>query len=165
MSEFRHLEAQPTPPGRRRGSIRLSDDEAWEVVRSAHTGIVTSLRRDGAPVALPVWFVVEDRVIWLSTLASSKKVTRLRNNPNASFLVESGERWAELRAVHLSCTARIVEGDKVAWVDAQKATKYAAYQTARAQLPARTRDHYGARRVAISLHSDPRILSWDNSRI
>jgi hypothetical protein len=63
-----------------------------------------------------VWFVVEDRWVWLSTPISSKKVARLRNNRRCGFLGESGECWAEREAVHLMCTATIVEGDKAAWV-------------------------------------------------
>ena len=40
---------------------RLTADEAWREIASAHTGILTTLRRDGMPIALSVWFVVEDR--------------------------------------------------------------------------------------------------------
>jgi len=32
---------------------RLSPEEAWAVVEASHTGIFTSLRRDGVPIALP----------------------------------------------------------------------------------------------------------------
>src|SRR5437588_12749206 len=95
--------------GRRvRPTIRLARDEAWEVVAAAHTGIFTSLRGDGTPISLPVWFVVEDRIIWLSTPATAKKVIRVRNNSRTSFLIESGERWAKLKALHLTCGATIV---------------------------------------------------------
>jgi hypothetical protein len=146
-------------------SIRLSRDEAWAVIAQTHTGIFTTLRRDGTPISLPVWFVVEDQVIWLSTPLSSKKVTRVRNNPQSSFLVESGRRWAELLAVHMSCVASIVEGDRTAWVDAEKAKKYEADRTERSALPSTTRGYYEADRVAIRLDPSDRVLSWDNSRI
>ena len=146
-------------------SVRLTVDEAWEVVAAAHTGIFTSLRRDGTPISLPLWFVAADRTIWLSTLLSSKKVTRVRNNPRTSFLVESGERWAELAAVHLTCTATVVEGNEVAWVEAEKARKYGAFRTPRHEMPDRTRNHYEGARVAIRLDADARVLSWDNSRL
>ena len=36
--------------------VRLDDDEAWAELDAAHTGILTTLRRDGWPVSLPVWF-------------------------------------------------------------------------------------------------------------
>ncbi len=151
--------------GSPRPSVRLDPPTAWEVVRQAHTGIFTSLRADGWPVALPLWFVVEGEVIWLSTLRSSKKAVRVRHDPRTSFLVESGLRWAELRAVHFSCTATVVEGERAVWVDDQKAAKYEGFGTRRRELPAASRDHYAAERVAIRLIPDERFLSWDNARV
>ena len=46
-----------------RRSFRLSDEEIWEFVTNAHTGIMTTLRRDGVPIAMPLWFAVVDRAI------------------------------------------------------------------------------------------------------
>ena len=43
----------------------MTTDEAWGVLASAHTGIFTSLRHDGVPVSLPVWFVALDRRVYL----------------------------------------------------------------------------------------------------
>lgn len=76
--------------------IRLTADEAWNVIADAHTGILTTLRRDGTPIALPVWFVAEDRTIVIMTPAGTKEISRVTHDPRASFLVESGKRWAEL---------------------------------------------------------------------
>ena len=41
-------------------SVRLDNDEVWAFVSTAHTGIFTSLRRDGFPVPVPTWFVALD---------------------------------------------------------------------------------------------------------
>jgi nitroimidazol reductase NimA-like FMN-containing flavoprotein (pyridoxamine 5'-phosphate oxidase superfamily) len=90
-------------------TIRLTSDEAWEAVGAAHTGILTTLRRDGMPIALPVWFVVDDRSIALMTPAGTKKIARIRHDPRASFLVESGEQYTELRGIHLTGRVELVE--------------------------------------------------------
>src|SRR5260370_10621799 len=90
-------------------SIRLTPDEAWDVLGRAHTGILTTLRADGAPVTLPVWFVVLDQTICFRTPSRAKKVARIRRDPRASFLVESGPRSAHPRAVHSSCPADILD--------------------------------------------------------
>ena len=58
-------------------TIRLTVDEAWEAVESAHTGILTTLRHDGMPIALPVWFVADDRSVALMTPAGTKKIARV----------------------------------------------------------------------------------------
>jgi len=91
-------------------SIRLSDDEAWAVIEAAHTGILTTLRTDGRPITLPVWFVVTDRTVCLTTPATSKKVRRIRRDPRASFLLESGREWRALAGVHLSGRMQEVAG-------------------------------------------------------
>ena len=145
--------------------VRLSEDEAWAVVGSAHTGILTTLRTDGSPIALPVWFVTLDGAVFVSTPAGSKKVARIRRDPRASFLVESGERWDELEAVHLSCRASIVDEDElvdriVAAIDA----KYSSVRTDPADMAPRTREHY-ADRIFLRLDPEGRVLSWDNRRL
>jgi PPOX class probable F420-dependent enzyme len=145
--------------------VRLSDDEAWAVIEGAHTGVFTTLRRDGVPIALPVWFVVLDRTICLAAPSSTKKVARIRHDPRASFLVESGERWAELQAVHLTGRAELVEDETLrARIAAALDGKYAAFRTSRAAMPDATRGHYAAV-THLRLRPDGRIISWDNRRI
>ena len=146
-------------------SVRLSADEAWAVLEGSHTGIFTTLRRDGMPIALPVWFVVLDRTICVSAPSRTKKLQRLRHDPRASFLVESGEKWAELEAVHLTGTVEFVEdqADIERIADAIQ-TKYAPFQGDRSAMPERTREHY-AGRTFLRLVPDERIISWDNRRI
>jgi PPOX class probable F420-dependent enzyme len=146
-------------------SIRLSPDEAWEVIDASHTGILTTLRADGSPVTLPTWFVVLDRTICMSTPSQTKKVRRIRRDPRASFLVESGLRWAELCAVHVSGRIDVVE-DETTMVRISGALddKYASFRTAQAAMPEATKDHY-ASRTFLQLVPGGRILTWDNSRI
>ena len=146
-------------------SVRLAPDEAWSVVEAAHTGILTTLRADGRPVALPVWFVVLDRTVCMSAPTRTKKVARIRHDPRASFLVESGERWAELEAVHLDGRVEIVEDPAVEpAIAAAVEAKYAAYQTPSAAMPAETRARYDGR-TFLRFVPEGRILSWDNRRI
>ncbi|MGH7336515.1 MAG: pyridoxamine 5'-phosphate oxidase family protein, partial [Myxococcota bacterium] len=77
--------------------VRLTDEEVWEFLATAHTGILTTLRRDGTPIALPMWFVALDRAVYLRTLVGSKKMARIRRDPRVGFVAESGLRWAELK--------------------------------------------------------------------
>jgi nitroimidazol reductase NimA-like FMN-containing flavoprotein (pyridoxamine 5'-phosphate oxidase superfamily) len=147
-------------------NVRLTPDEAWAVVAAAHTGIFTSLRRDGFPISLPLWFVVLDRRIYVSGPASAKRVARVRRDPRVSFLVESGLRWAELRAVHLTGRARVVtEPGMFARVAAALDAKYGAFRTRRSAMPAATRAHYEVELATIEITPDAHILSWDNARL
>jgi nitroimidazol reductase NimA-like FMN-containing flavoprotein (pyridoxamine 5'-phosphate oxidase superfamily) len=147
-------------------SVRLSDDEAWALVEQAHTGVFTSLRRDGTPVSLPVWFVVLERHVYFSGPAHTKKLLRVHHDPRAAFLVESGERWAELMGVHLTGRARIVtDGELLARVAAALDATYATFRTPRAEMPEVTRANYEVETATVELTPDARVLSWDNSRL
>ncbi|WP_293001808.1 pyridoxamine 5'-phosphate oxidase family protein [Mycobacterium sp.] len=145
--------------------IRLTEDEAWEVVQSAHTGILTTLRRDGVPIALPVWFAVDDRTITLTTPSTTKKIARVRRDPRASFLVESGEKYVELQGVHLTGRIEIVDdADAKARIQASVDAKYAAFRPAAGALPAKAQAFY-AQQAYLRFVPDARILTWDNARL
>ncbi|MEO7427796.1 MAG: pyridoxamine 5'-phosphate oxidase family protein [Acidimicrobiales bacterium] len=153
-----------TEPTRR--GVRMTAEEAWAFIEEAHTGIFTTLRRDGVPIALPVWFATLDRRIYVVT--RGKKVLRAEHDARCSFLVEAGERWAELQAVHLTCRASIIEPDEdlARRIGEQISTKYAAFRTASSQMPAATKEHYTkASGTTLELVPDDRILSWDNNHL
>ncbi len=148
-------------------SVRLTPEEAWSVIEASHTGIFSSVRADGVPVALPVWFVALDRCIYMRTPARSKKVARVRRDPRSSFLVESGERWAELEAVHLTGQADVLldEGEVASRVNELFTAKYDSFRTAPASMAADTRDHYAVSKAVIRFVPDDRIVSWDNRKL
>ncbi len=147
-------------------SVRMTDEEAWAELEAAHTGIFTSLKRDGWPVSLPVWFVVLDGAIYLRTPERSKKVSRIRNDSRGTFLVERGERWAELAAVHVPVRATLVDDpSEQEKVQALMAEKYAAFRTVRREMPDATKAHYGSQRAVIRLTPEGRFLTWDNAKL
>lgn len=147
-------------------SVRLSADEAWEVIERAHTGILTTLRRDGTPISLPVWFAALDRRVYVSGPAHTKKFGRVRRDPRVAFLVEAGTRWVELVGVHLTGTAHVVEDPGLlARVQEALEAKYSAFRIDRADMPDATRAHYEAGTTTIEIEPDDRILTWDNARL
>lgn len=147
-------------------SVRLDRDEAWDRIATAHTGIVTSLRRDGMPISTPMWFCVVDGAVHFRTPAASKKASRLRHDPRVGFLVEGGQRWAELWAVHLAGRAVVVEDESVITrVGDALHEKYATFRTPRTEMPDATRSHYERPFVVIRIDAEERIVSWDNARL
>lgn len=154
-----------TPEKKKRG-VRLAPEEAWEMVTNSHTGIYTTLKKDGTPIALPVWYVVLDNIIWMSTPERSKKVTRIKNNSRSSFLVESGELWRELKAVHLTGTSDMPEvSDELAQrIREAMDVKYGAYRTKTSAMPDSAKAAY-AKSVTIRFAPDERIVSWSNAQI
>jgi nitroimidazol reductase NimA-like FMN-containing flavoprotein (pyridoxamine 5'-phosphate oxidase superfamily) len=147
-------------------SVRMTEDEIWDFLRDGHTGIFATLRSDGVPIMRPIWFAVIDRCVYVQT--RGKTLTRVRNDSRASFLVEAGERWAELRAVHLTGTAEIVDPspELAAAIRAEMDRKYAPYRTAQSAMPEATRGVYQqAQRATVRLTPDTRVLNWDNRKL
>jgi nitroimidazol reductase NimA-like FMN-containing flavoprotein (pyridoxamine 5'-phosphate oxidase superfamily) len=149
-----------------RPSVRMSDDEAWQMVERSVNGTLTTLKRDGRPVALPVWFVALDRRIYITT--RGRKLQRIRRDSRCSFLVEAGERWADLRAVHLECHGQVIEPDDELQerITSAMDAKYRTLRTDRASMPSATRDHYrSAPGGIIELRVDGKVLTWDNRKL
>ena len=148
--------------------ISMSDDEAWDFIEKGHTGVFATLRRDGWPVALPLWFAVHGRRIYLGTPSQSMKLRRIAHDDRGSFLVETGEKWAELAAVHLPVRATVLDAEADAEEMEQAgrlfAEKYAASRTSTKSMPKATSKHYSSQRI-IRLDPAGPALSWDNSRI
>ena len=144
----------------------MSPDECWAMLESSINGTLVTLRKDGRPIALPVWFVVLDHKIYIRT--RGKKLTRLRNDRRCAFLVEDGERWADLRAVHLECDGRVIEAAAVLArrIAAAMEEKYAAYRTAGEAMPAATREYYTkAAGGIVELEPVGKLLNWDNRKL
>jgi nitroimidazol reductase NimA-like FMN-containing flavoprotein (pyridoxamine 5'-phosphate oxidase superfamily) len=147
-------------------TVRLSDDEAWQFLAASPTAIVTTLRRDGFPVALPVWFVVIDREVYVRTPSSSKKALRVRHDDRAGVLVESGERWAELKAVSFTARANEVSDDlRRTQVLELLGEKYRGRRQSRSTLPAATVRHYETAETIIRFVPEGRLLTWDNAKV
>lgn len=58
----------------------MSDDKLAPFANQKYIS-VESYRKNGTPVATPVWFVEADKVFYIYSLASAGKVKRIRNNP------------------------------------------------------------------------------------
>jgi hypothetical protein len=146
--------------------VLLSDDEAWAELERAHTGILTTMRRDGMPVTLPTWFVVLDRRVYVRTPAKTRKVSHVQRDPRATFLVERGERWAELCAVMIYATTTVhTDGPLAARVLTALHDKYGGFRTESTALPDATRAHYGGATVVLELTPTEPLVTWDNAKI
>lgn len=146
--------------------IQFTDDEERLFLSTMHTGIVTTLRQDGWPISLPVWFAHLDGAIYLRTPARSKKVVRVRNDDRACFLVEAGEAWAELHAVvWLGRLIEVTDELERERAGSTITAKYAAFSMAPAKMPEASRQHYGRSDVMYQMRPDERRLTWDNRKL
>jgi nitroimidazol reductase NimA-like FMN-containing flavoprotein (pyridoxamine 5'-phosphate oxidase superfamily) len=144
----------------------MDSEELWAWVSDSHTGIFITVRRDGTPIALPLWYVVIDRKLY--THSGGKKLARIRHNDRASVLIESGVRWVDLKAVHMTGRIRALDPSEARWDEVRDAldAKYAAFRPAADRMPASTAQKYASDgRVYLEFTPDDRILNWDNSKL
>lgn len=145
--------------------LTLNDNERSSLLDDAHTGILTTLRSDGRPVTLPVWFAHLDGEIYVRTPAQTAKVKRIRRDTRGSFLVEHGLKWTELTALHLDVRVSVVEdADTAARAEQAIDAKYAGYALAREDMPAPVAAHY-ADSVVLRLEPVGKPLSWSNTKL
>lgn len=83
---------------------------------------ITSFRRDGTPVATPVWFVRDGGRLLVHTGADSYKVKRIRRNPSVRIAVCSAR--GALRGEPVPATAELLPNSTVALAERLMADKY-----------------------------------------
>lgn len=85
---------------------------------------LTTFRRDGTPVATPVWFAVDGDTVVVTTEAATGKVKRLRHDPEVRLVPCDARGRVKAGAVELAGTARELDGDDAARAEAVLARKY-----------------------------------------
>ena len=62
--------------------------EAASRVSKARIGWLTTLRPDGSPHTTPVWFVFDEKSIWIATGHRNVKVANVRSDPRVSIAID-----------------------------------------------------------------------------
>lgn len=149
----------------RRDEITMSTDEIRDFLDSARTMILTTIGPDGVPDPVAMWFVLRDGEIWMRTYAKSQKVTNVRRDPRVAILVESGDRYAELKGVQISGRLELSDDiDTICDIAAALLVKYEGLDPAHVEA---TREAYrptAVKQVAMRLVPD-RTVSWDHAKI
>jgi len=146
--------------------VAFNEEELWQFLEDSHTGILTTLRADGWPLAVPVWFTAHEHRVYVQTPARTRKVAHVRRDPRVCFTAEAGEAWAELRAVVLTGTAEIVpDGEEKDRAMSRVSEKYGKFRLAASKTPAVTTRFYDVEAAVIRIVPDPRQLSWDNRKL
>ena len=81
---------------------------AQEIISSRYVRL-TTYRKDGTPVATPVWHVPLDGELWIVTEAASGKVKRIRNNPRVTVAPCSLRGTVAPDAPTATGTARVLD--------------------------------------------------------
>ncbi len=77
----------------------MTDAELAAFLDEQRTVIVATNGRDGWPHLMPLWYTVRAGELWAWTYARSQKVRNLERDPRATWQVEAGTSYEELRGV------------------------------------------------------------------
>jgi len=69
---------------------RMKPEVLEEYLEEPYTGVIATLRRDGRPYTVPVWWLWKDGAIWLTGTYSRVWCKQLLRDPRASLCIESG---------------------------------------------------------------------------
>lgn len=71
---------------------RMKPDDLAEFLRQPHIGVLASLRRDGRPYTVPIWFLHDDAdTFWITGTYERVWCRQLLADPRASLCVEATE--------------------------------------------------------------------------
>lgn len=94
---------------KRRNQIAMTDEEMQAFLEEMRTLQVATIDHDGYPHLVAMWYALFDKEVVFWTYAKSQKAVNLRRDPRLTCLVESGERYEELRGVQIKGRADIVD--------------------------------------------------------
>ena len=68
---------------------RMASDVLEEFLRQPHIGVLASLRRDGRPYTVPIWWLWHEEAFWLTGTTSRVWCRQLQHDPRASLCIEA----------------------------------------------------------------------------
>lgn len=82
--------------------VRMGADKLAELANHKYINLET-YRKNGQPVSTPVWFMIDNNLIYVVTSSDTGKAKRLRNNPDvrimpSGFRGEPKGEWIEGKA-------------------------------------------------------------------
>ena len=148
-----------------RASIALTESEVDALLRAARTLVLVTNGPDGVPDPVPMWFVVDEGgTVWMRTYAASQKVLNLVRDPRFAALVETGDRYVELRGAQLSGTVALVEDlDTICEVFAGLMVKYEGLDPEHVDSVKAAYRERAPKQRALRLDVT-KVVSWDHGK-
>lgn len=146
----------------RRKLISMTPEEIQAFLQERHTLQVATIDHDGYPHLVAMWYVLFNDQIAFWTYAKSQKAINLRRDPRLTCLVESGQRYDELRGVQVKGQAILYDDlETVQHLGELIWERYAGplTESTRPMITAQA-----AKRVAIVVRPIE-IASWDHRKL
>jgi PPOX class probable F420-dependent enzyme len=149
----------------RRDQIRMTDAELAGFLDEQRTLILATVGHDSWPHLMPLWYTVRDGEPWAWTYARSQKVKNVERDPRATWQVEAGESYEQLRGVMVK--ARVELHRDLPTVAAFGVELFERY-TATSPLAPEVRTMIEAqapKRVAMRMVAAEPAVTWDHAKL
>lgn len=146
-------------------ALTMSAAEIAEFISDHGAAVLTTLRADGRPVPLPVWYIAEGGALYFQAPNRTRKVGNMERDPRVAVLIEDGVRWEHLRGVLVQGAAEPVtdETERLRLLAAFDAL-FADLKVPPDRLPPKMAARYDDTAVfRVALPSQP--ASWDNRKV
>ncbi len=111
-----------------------------------------------------MWYAVDGDDVIMTTYGKSQKAMNLRRDPRATFMLEAGATYDQLRGLMMRGRAEIIEDvDKVAEVLLKVGAKMSGNASMTAAQNEAVRKQ-ASKRIAIRFHPE-KIASWDHRKL
>ena len=147
-------------------NIRMSETEIRAYLQEGHTMTLVTNGPNGYPHAVAMFYAMdEDLTIKFASYASSQKVKNTERDSRVTLMVESGEKYNELRGV-------MIEGDAIITTDLDETVATMVEANADtgsplpdvSQIPEDVKIKMAGKRVLIKV-KPRRFISWDHGKL
>ncbi len=89
--------------------VSLADPAIQQFLSNKDVVSLSTLQKDGAPLAMPMWFLADPTCLYMISVANTQKVRNMRRDPRVCVVAESGTPGAEIRGVTIQGHVEFLE--------------------------------------------------------
>ena len=89
--------------------MSLGEDRIQRFLGTKEVVVLATLRADGAPLAMPMWFVHDSAQLTMISVAGTQKVRNLRRDPRVCVVAESVSESGAIRGVTVQGGAEFLD--------------------------------------------------------
>src|SRR5262247_361905 len=143
----------------RRRQIRLSPDEQAVFFRERKKAALATIDKDGFPHVVAMNYFARDGAFYMTSYGKAQKVVNVRRNPKVALMMESGDRYDELRGVMIRGHCEILEGE-----EAVRAAFTARGEAQASPSPVQPGAVASAPKRVVLRIVPEKIISWDHRK-
>jgi PPOX class probable F420-dependent enzyme len=141
----------------------MIEDDLEAFMREPVLARVATVRPDGSPHVVPVWFEWDGKSLRFEAQARSRKARNLRHDPRMSVVIDFTYGGLQYRAVVLEGTAEIIDDrNSVVPIVERIFLRYLGEEGIAAPTPQRL--IFGEETIVVQL-TPSRVMTWDNTRL